>query len=504
MLAGLPRVTIEADRRALAPEVMRALGAVRVQQRLSVPTLCELRFFDPPGPLDVETALEIGARFRLTLDGLPTPLFDGQVTAVEYVYEPSHGREIRVRGYDALHTLRKRQALRAHVQVNLNDLAQELVAGLGITVQAAETGPFWPYLIQHRQSDLDLLVELADRCGLYLTLRDETLHLITLEGTGDSVALTLGQSLFEARIDVNGDPACRSVAASGWNPARGEMFQGKASAARVGRSTEAAAAPDRFGVDGHRALAGALSPDADHVQGLAQAELDRRQAREVTLRGVAEGDPRLRPGTPVEIAGVAERVSGRYVLTGTTHLIDRRQGYVTEFSTEPPSLREPQRGAVAAPGRVTQIDDPDGLGRVRVRLPTFEDVETDWLSVLTAAAGGGKGLIALPEIGDLVLVLLAHDDPGQGVVLGGLYGSLAPPDTGIEGGARRRFSFLTPGGQRVSLDDAENLLRLENSAGSFMELRPDRVRLHAAADLEIEAPGKSIVIRGQAIDFTQG
>jgi uncharacterized protein involved in type VI secretion and phage assembly len=192
------------------------------------------------------------------------------------------------------------------------------------------------------------------------------------------------------------------------------------------------------------------------------------------------------------------------VLTGTTHLIDRRQGYVTEFSTEPPAVREPQRGAVAAPGRVTQIDDPDGLGRVRVRLPTFEDVETDWLSVLTTAAGEGKGLIALPEIGDLVLVLLAHDDPGQGVVLGGLYGGLTPPDTGIEGGARRRFSFLTPGGQRVSLDDAENLLRLENSAGSFMELTPDRVRLHAAADLEIEAPGKSIVIRGQAIDFTQG
>ena len=34
------------------------------------------------------------------------PLFVGEVTAVEHVYEPGHGREIRVRGYDRLHRTR--------------------------------------------------------------------------------------------------------------------------------------------------------------------------------------------------------------------------------------------------------------------------------------------------------------------------------------------------------------------------------------------------------------
>ena len=61
-------------------------------------------------------------------------------------------------------------------------------------------------------------------------------------------------------------------------------------------------------------------------------------------------------------------------------------------------------------------------------------------------------------------------------------------------------------------------MRVENSNGDFLQLSPDEVRLgdsngslieltssrcyiHAAAGLEIEAPGQPVVIRGQSIDF---
>jgi hypothetical protein len=42
---------------------------------------------------------------------------------------------------------------------------------------------------------------------------------------------------------------------------------------------------------------------------------------------------------------------------------------------------------------------------------------------------------------------------------------------------------------------------VENSEGSFIEMTPDRVLVHAKADLVIEAPGRSVKIRGQTIDF---
>ena len=153
---------------------------------------------------------------------------------------------------------------------------------------------------------------------------------------------------------------------------------------------------------------------------------------------------------------------------------------------------------------MTQIDDPAKLGRVRVSLPTYGNVETDWMGVLSAGAGAGKGFMTLPDIGDHVLVLFAHKDPGQGVVLGGLYGVQEPPDVGIDGGVVRRYTLLTPGGQRIRLDDGQQTIRLENSGGSYCELSPQKVRVHAAVDLEIEAPGQRVVIRGKNIDFERG
>jgi len=150
---------------------------------------------------------------------------------------------------------------------------------------------------------------------------------------------------------------------------------------------------------------------------------------------------------------------------------------------------------------VTRVDDPDSLGRVKATLPTFSDVESEWMEVVSVGAGPEKGLIALPDAGDQVLVLLLHEDPGRGVVLGGLYGTAGPPDSGVEGGTVHRYTLVTRGGQRIRLDDEHGVLGLENRAGSYVELSPDHVRLHAAEGLTIEAPGQPVVIRGQSIDF---
>jgi phage baseplate assembly protein gpV len=147
------------------------------------------------------------------------------------------------------------------------------------------------------------------------------------------------------------------------------------------------------------------------------------------------------------------------------------------------------------------VDDPDGAGRVRVKLPTFGDVETDWLGVLCIAAGSGKGLIALPDVDDQVLVLSLDGDPGRGFVLGGLYGTTELPDTGVEGSAVKRYTLVTPGGQLVRLDDDKHLMRLETSSGNFVELAPGMLLLHSTGNLTIEAPGRNVLVRAAAIDF---
>ena len=278
---------------------------------------------------------------------------------------------------------------------------------------------------------------------------------------------------------------------------------GNAASPRASRHV-AAVSPSDVGGDGAVSLLDLLVEDVAQVEALAQSELDYRVASEVVFTGTADGDTRLRPGTLVTVAGVAPSLAGTYVLASATHLIDQQVGYVTELDTLPPPRRPRTRGITAAPAVVTQIDDPDGLGRVRVELPSYEGVVTGWLNVVSLGAGSGKGLMIQPDVNDDVLVLLALEDPARAVVVGGLYAARGTPDTGIEAGSVKRYTLLTPGGQRVKLDDAGQVIRLENSDGSFVELSPEKVSVHAARDLEIEAPGKAIVIRGNTIDFQRG
>ncbi|MDX6710767.1 MAG: hypothetical protein QOH96_1783 [Blastocatellia bacterium] len=502
-LHAIPQLTIEANGEAIAIDEMRTLWEVRVRQELSQPTQCELTFLEPTELLRSSSKFAPGSTLRVSVRGFNSVLFDGQITAVERIYEPSRGREIRIRGYDKLHTLRKRQPVRAHVQVTLVDLITELTSSLGISVEAESSGPVWQRLAQFHQSDFEMFADLAERCGLYFTLRDDTLHLITLEGFGEEIPLKLGESVFEARIEVNAEAVCDSVSTSGWDPLRVEQHEGHAGEPRTGRDIAAEVHATDVGGVGERAIVDESIADDLQADAIAQAALDFCAANAVTLWAVAEGNTALQPGAQVNMQGVDADLSGRYVLTSVDHTFDSVKGFVSVISSSAPARKIRSRAGFAALGVVTHVDDPEGFGRVQAKLPTFNDIETDWMGVVTPGAGLGKGLLAMPDVEDTVLVLFPQGDPAQGIVLGGLYGMWTREewDWGVDGDAVKRYTLRTPGGQRVRLDDATNTLRLENSDGSYLEMSPEKVVLHAQRDMDIEAPGRTVVIKAKKIDF---
>src|SRR4030095_12976307 len=123
-ITTVSRINVEIGGRPIAQIAGQALGAVHVQQRLSAPAQCELVFFDPPENFDSASPATPGDPLRVIVKD--QELFSGEVTAIEYCYEPGAGRQLRVRAYDLLHRLRKRQPVRAHVQVTCADLAREI------------------------------------------------------------------------------------------------------------------------------------------------------------------------------------------------------------------------------------------------------------------------------------------------------------------------------------------------------------------------------------------
>lgn len=502
-LKTIPQISIEIDGVKTAFSEMRSLAELRVQQRLSLPTLCEITFLDSTEYLLANEIMSLGAELKINVGEYVEPLFSGQITAVEYLYEPSSIRKVRLRGYDKLHRLRKRQSVRALLQMTLQELIGELVSEFSIEIETTEEGFLHERIIQFQQTDLDLIKELSERSGLYFSLRENTLHIFTPEGIGESVSLKLGETLLEARAEINADNLCRSVKTTGWNTLRVENFQSVSDISRNGRSVSAKIREAAFGENFEHIISDENILDEIEAANLSQAELDRHIAQEITLWGVAEGDPKINAGTPIDVQGIGAKLDGTYVVSSVNHTIDPSKGFVSEFSTSLPKPVSKPKNSLATLGIVTAVNDPEGFGRVRVKLPNYNDVEIDWMQVVSVGAGIGKGLLALPDIDDTVLVFFPRGELTQGIILGGLYGMMQTEDWdwGIEEDKIERFRFQTSGNQKISLDDVEKTVRIENSDGSFIKMSPEKVSLHSTRDLEIVTPGRTITIKGKTIDF---
>jgi uncharacterized protein involved in type VI secretion and phage assembly len=478
-----------------APLSARVLSA-RVAYRMDQPGQCEVA-------LALPCSCDPGASLRLELTDADDALFTGEVTAVEHEYAADGVGTLRVRGYDRLHRLRKRQELRVFEQVSAAELAERLAGPADLSVHAHGDGPRLERLVQHRHSDLELLQEVCGRAGLHLCVDGDTLHLVTLDGHGDATPLRLGRELWRIRASVNLDRAAGDATALGWDPQRALALSGHAENARSGRHTEEPD-PDAVGAGGTRTLVDQPGRSEDELLALAQASYDARVAATVTVEGTAEGSASLRIGGRIAVDGVAGAVDGTYVLTEVVHTIDG-DGHLTAFSSAPPPVPPSPWAASATLGVVTDVADPDGLGRVRTKLPTLGDLDAGWLSVVCPGAGSGRGIVALPDVDDTVLVLLPHGEPAAGLVIGSLYGTIAPPDeAGVADGRVGRWALTTADGQSIVVDNAGRRLRMANQVGSFVELTPDQLTLHAATDLLIEAPGRAMTVRAGSVDFQHG
>lgn len=115
-------------------------------------------------------------------------------------------------------------------------------------------------------------------------------------------------------------------------------------------------------------------------------------------------------------------------------------------------------------GIVTDNVDPDELGRVRVKFPTLADEPLSfWLRQVTPNAGRDRGLYALPEIDDEVMVMFMQGSQDAGVVVGQFWNGVDvppaeardahPPPSAQDAGGSWSTATFTMGSSDVSAND---------------------------------------------------
>jgi len=108
-------------------------------------------------------------------------------------------------------------------------------------------------------------------------------------------------------------------------------------------------------------------------------------------------------------------------------------------------------------GTVTNNQDPEGLGRVKVNITIREnDSETDWAPVATLMAGKGTGSLFIPEVGDKVLVAFLLGDIECPYVVGMLWDHENNPPAGDDSGFQTNNvrKIRTRSGHELEFDDS--------------------------------------------------
>jgi phage baseplate assembly protein V len=156
-------------------------------------------------------------------------------------------------------------------------------------------------------------------------------------------------------------------------------------------------------------------------------------------------------------------------------------------------------------GVVTNTKDPDGLGRVKLRLPWLDpDTETDWARIAVPMAGPQRGLFFPPEVDDEVLVAFEHGSSQRAYVVGALWnGKDKPPDANADGKNDIRM-IKSRSGHVVRLTDTDGAEKIEivDKSGKnsiVVDTAANAVTVKASQDVTIDADGGTLTLKGTSV-----
>ena len=157
---------------------------------------------------------------------------------------------------------------------------------------------------------------------------------------------------------------------------------------------------------------------------------------------------------------------------------------------------------------VTNNKDPDGLGRVKLKLPWMDDkAESDRARVVTPMAGASRGFFFLPEVDDEVLVAFEHGSPERPYVLGALWnGKDKPPDTNSDGKNNLRI-IKSRSGHIIRLTDKdgdEKIEIIDKSAKNSIVIstKDNTITIAADADVSIQSSSGKLKLSGNGVEIT--
>jgi phage protein D/phage baseplate assembly protein gpV len=485
------QVKIKLDGTEVEGQVMDQLASAIIEQHSHLPDMFSLRFLDPDldlldhGPFNLAKEVEISAQNEA---GQEVVLIKGEITALEPEFREGMLAELALRGFDRTHRLYRQTHSRAYVNVKDSDLATQIAQEAGLEAEVESTSILYEHIFQSNQSDLAFLMQRAWRIGYECFVSEGKLFFRKPPTEGRGLTLTWGDELLSFRPRLTLAEQVDEVVVKGWNPDEQAAITGKAENGslypRLEETRNGAEWSRSFG-PGKRVIVDMPVYNQSEADILAAARYNEISGAFVQAEGAAFRCPQIRAGTFLDLQGLGERFSGSYLVTAAVHQFSPK-GLTTRFevSGSRTGLLADRLAQQAKVDRwsgvfialVTNTDDPEDVGRVKIKFPWMTDeVESGWARVIGAGASSEMGFYIMPHVGDEVVVAFEHGDFNHPVVIGGLWSAVnkPPAEAGQASGSEKPLvrTWHSQKGHRISVyDNSDNKIEITTSDGRSLTL----------------------------------
>jgi uncharacterized protein involved in type VI secretion and phage assembly len=455
-----------------------------------------------------------------------TQIFAGEIVEIEPVFTKERAPYLLVRAFDKLHRMTYGRYMRAFVNKTDIDVFREVAQEVGLSVDNQDAGglsTLHQSLIQSGQTNLEFLQKRAAALGFLFYIQDDQLRCKPPSSSSNPINLQMYKDLSEFRPRLTTVGQVSEVKVRGWDQKTKKEVIGRvtSSSARpeIGVSTSGGAmAKSAFHIDVSLTVSAGTLSDQGEAQKLAQAIADDHESRYIQAEGSTSGNPKIRAGVKVNVSKVGDRFSGSYFVTTSTHRFDLTSGYTTSFGVsgmQPNSLlsilapndsqsdsgNNQSSGSgnyTFAVGIVTDNNDPDKLGRVKLKVPMVADnFSSDWARVVALDAGNKRGFYFIPEVNDEVLVCFLMGDINHPLVLGGLWNGQdttppTPSDAVASGKVVNRL-IRSRTGHQILIDDTDDkggiTIKDKNGNSIVLTIDQDKLTITSKGDMTLDATG---------------
>jgi phage protein D len=525
---------VEIDGSPLPADLVPLLISAYVEDSQRLPDMFALRFRDPERIVLSKSNAKVGGKITVKVNvasaSSPATLIEAEITALELEFDTG-GTFTVIRGYDPAHRLFRDRRTVSYVQMTASDIATQVAKRAGLKVgKVDKTSTVFPFVSQAGQTDWEILTQLARDTGSDLTVRNGSFSFVAPAedaASGTPPTLKFGEELLRFRSVLTSAQQVGQVEVRGWNVAEKNPLVGTAPAKTSTVDLPTVKPTDMASAFGNPTY---ISTDVPYrsqaeVDQAAKALAEEKASAFAEFEGVARGNPDLRAGKKISIEGLGAPFEGKYTITSARHRFDPVTGYTTAITVtgkQDRSLlglasggsrsRQTPAGVVIA--QVTDVHDPDKMGRVKVKYPWLSaDYVSGWARVVCQGAGKDRGWIALPEVGDEVLVGFEQQDFDRPVVLGGLYNGIDTlpkgPNDLVDGGsgAINRRSLVSRKGHRIDLldqDGSKEGVRIASTDDKFLihlDVTGTTITVHADGKVLIEGT-QGITLDAKSSDLT--